>query len=205
MLQVPPEHYEQSAYDELHRWLSYWYQLRSVRATGAQTVLEIGKGTGVLSWYMRERSKIDVVTLDFDASLEPDVVGDIRAVDQLFDADQFDAVCAFQVLEHLPFEDFAPTLKKMSRISKRDVLISLPNWGYFLQFRFHLWRFKYAFGRKLRRPFTWRFDGEHHWEVGTRGYSPKKVRQTIETVLRIKEELVYPDYPYHVGYWLTKT
>ena len=202
MVQVATEHYDPSNYDELHRWVSYWYQFQAVASCQPKTMLEIGKGGGVLSWYLRERLGLDVVTVDFDASLEPDVVADVRALRDHFDADQFDLVCAFQVLEHLPYDDFQPALRELRRVSKRDILISLPNWGYFLAVRLHIWKLKLAFGRKVRRPFEWQFDGEHYWEVGTKGHQPKTVRAAIEEVVPLVDETVYPDYPYHRSYHL---
>ena len=142
--------------------MAYWYQIQAVSKAGASDVLEIGRGTGVVSDYLRGRLGLNVTSFDLDEALEPDVVGDVRRLDDFFEPDSFDAVCAFQVLEHLPFEDFRPTLEKMAAVAKKYVVISLPHWGSFLHFRLWISRWQFVFGRKIARPHTWRFDGQHH-------------------------------------------
>lgn len=204
MVQVPPEHYGPAGYDEFNRWVSYWYQIRAVQGTGARSVLEVGKGSGLLSWYMRERLGIRVVTADFEAALAPDVVVDVRDLASRFPCDSFDLVCAFQVLEHLPFCDFRRALEQMAAVSRSRVIISLPNNGHTLQMRLHLWRFQLSVGRKFAWRRHWRFDGEHYWEVGTHGHQPEEVRRAIREVFSIERETVYPDYPYHRSYELRK-
>lgn len=176
--------------------MAYWYQLRALARTGARSVLEIGRGTGVVSDYLRRRG-FRVVTLDIDPALRPDVVGDVRNAAALFRPRAFDAVCAFQVLEHLPFADFAPTLAGLAQVARRSVVFSLPHWGYTLHVRLWVKRYQLVFGRKLTRPFTWRFDGQHHWEIGTRGYPLARVVATVASVLDIDAHYFCPDYPYH--------
>lgn len=196
MPQVAAEHYTFGRYDQRHRWLAYWYQLQTIARTGARSVLEIGRGSGVVSDYLRRRG-IHVVTLDIDPALRPDVVGDVRHVGALFRPRSFDTVCAFQVLEHLPFADFAPTLAQMAQVARRHVIISLPHWGYAVHVRLWLKRYHFVFGRKITRPYTWRFDGQHHWEMGTRGHSLRRVVETVAHVLDIERHYFCPDYPYH--------
>ena len=196
-LQVTLDHYKPEQYEELHRWISYWYQIQSIIRSGAKSVLEIGLGTGIVTHYLRHRLGLKVTTLDFDESLNPDIVGDVRELASLVGGRQFDAVAAFQVLEHLPFEDFVPVLKQMARVSRKVVLISLPYNGTFFQVRLKVWRLSVAFGRKIPRYCKWRFDGEHYWEIGTRGHSLTRIRSAIKAVLDIEWEYFCPDYPYH--------
>jgi hypothetical protein len=199
MTQVPSDHYSATGYDEWHRWVSYWYQIRAAMRAAPSSVLEIGVGTRVVSHYLTERLAYDVTTFDFDASLSPHVVGDVRELEQHFAPDTFDCVCAFQVLEHLPYEDFLPTLTQLNRVARRSVLISLPHWGAILQFRIRVLRLRWClvWGRKFTPPHTWTFDGEHYWEIGTRGYALKKVIRDIRQVLDIERHYFCPDYPYH--------
>lgn len=203
-VQVAPEHYSAARYDELHRWISYWYQIQTVARAQPRRVLEVGSGTGVLRWYMQERLGLEVTTVDCDATRSPDIVADVRSLSEHVGENEYDLVCAFQVLEHLPFEDFPRALEELARISRDRVAISLPNNGHFFQLRAHVWRFKLAFGRKLRWNRDWTFDGEHYWEVGTRGHMPDDVRHVLLDRFVIEHEEVYPDYPYHVGYDLRK-
>ena len=202
-VQVEASHYEAASYDELHRWISYWYQIQCVIRCQAKTVLEIGPGTGILTWYLRERLGMHVVTADIDASRRPDVVCSVTELSRHFAPGQFDLVCAFQILEHLPYAEFQPALREMSKISRKRVAISLPNHGTTARLHLQLWRFDLNFGRKLRlRRRPWRFDGQHYWEVGAVGQEPEVVRRAIEEVAQIERETVYPDYPYHRAYEL---
>lgn len=203
-VQVAPEHYQPESYDELHRWISYWYQIQTVARARPRRVLEVGSGSGVLRWYMQERLGLEVTTADCDDTRAPDIVTDIRELSKHTGEGAFDLVCAFQVLEHLPFGDFPQALGELVRASRDRVAISLPNNGHFFQLRAHIWRFKLAVGRKLRWRRDWKFDGEHYWEVGTRGHMPDDVRRAIEGVADVEREEIYPDYPYHIGYDLRK-
>jgi hypothetical protein len=200
-VQVGRSHYRADAYDSLERWISYWYQARMVLDTAASTVLEIGTGTGTLAWYLRNRCGITVTTVDHDPELRPDIVADVRSLSRSMAPSSVDVVCAFQVLEHLPFTDFTGALSEMAKIARTHVLISLPENGHFLQLRLHAWRLKLAFGRKiLLRRRRWTFDGEHHWEVGTRGHDPRRIRQAVPPTLALEHEAPCPDYPYHRAY-----
>jgi SAM-dependent methyltransferase len=197
MAQVLPDHYGPSIYEHLYRWISYWYQIQAILRANPSTVLEIGPGTGVLTNYLRNRLGIKVTTFDFDSTRNPDVVGDIRNLTDYFDVASFDCVCAFQVLEHIPYHDFEKVLGHLASVSRKHVLLSLPYWGYFIQFRIRLFKVSFAFGIKVTRPFTWHFDGQHYWEIGTRGYPLRRVLNSISTVLQIDRHYFCPDYPYH--------
>jgi hypothetical protein len=196
MPQVLPEHYSLK-YDSRDRWLSYWYQIQAVARAGAQSVVEVGSGSGVLSTYLRQQLGLSVVTFDFDESRKPDVVGDVRQFASHFQPRAYDAVCAFEVLEHLPFDNFIPVLTQLAIVSRRYVILSLPHWGYFVQVRFWLKRWRFVYGRKITRPYTWQFDGQHYWEIGTRGYSLRRISDAISEVVTIKSQYFCQDYPYH--------
>jgi 2-polyprenyl-3-methyl-5-hydroxy-6-metoxy-1,4-benzoquinol methylase len=197
VVQVPTDHYAPAAYDELHRWASYWHQIQAVVRTGARRVLEVGVGSGVLSAYLRQRLGLDVTTCDFDASLRPDLVGDVRQLDAVVPEQSFDAVVAFQVLEHLPFADFVPALRQLARASRRHVILSLPHYGWSVQGRLRLWKWNWAFSRRVSRFPRWQFNGEHHWEIGTRGHALRRVRAAVASVLAIERDYFCPDYSYH--------
>src|SRR5258706_6379231 len=105
-VQVAPEHYGFERYDEAERWMSYWHQIRAVLAVRPKRVLEIGPGSGVFRSYLRAAG-VEVNTLDIDTSRDVDYVADITKLDTALPAGlTFDAICAFQGLEHLPLDDF---------------------------------------------------------------------------------------------------
>src|SRR5579859_1169288 len=155
-------------YQTEERWTSYWYQIETVMALAPKTVLEIGKGSGITSFYLREQG-VRVTTLDLDPALKPDVTGSVEAI-PLADA-SFDVVLCAEVLEHLPFEKFRKCLSELRRTAKDRVVVSLPHWGWGFAltwklplFRKHEWFWKLT-GLKSIPP-----GGEHFWEIGRRGY-----------------------------------
>lgn len=202
--QVPVEHYAGRAYDELHRWVSYWYQAGMVASTGAQSLLEVGVGSGVLRWYLRDRLGIVVTSVDIDPALGPDVVSDVLRLSDHFGPGSFDAVCAFQVLEHLPFADLDRALGQLSAVSREHVLISLPNNGRTVRLAVDLGGHEFKFGTKLHSGRPWQFDGQHHWEVGTRGHSRADVRRILDRRFVVDREFAYPEHPYHRAYQMRK-
>jgi SAM-dependent methyltransferase len=115
------------------RWASVWHQLDEVIQLQPASVLEIGPGPGVFK-HMATLFGISVETLDFDPDLKPDHVGSATALP--FAEGSYDVVCAFQMLEHLPYSDAQQAFAEMRRVSRRHVVISLPDakqvWRYSL-------------------------------------------------------------------------
>src|SRR5258708_180301 len=100
--QVTKAHYAGSAYRSGERWMSYFHQLGLVETIGAKNVLEVGVGSGVLERELEARG-VDVTTLDIAEDLQPDIVGSVTKI-PCEDA-SFDVALAFEVLEHMPFEE----------------------------------------------------------------------------------------------------
>lgn len=202
MSDVEPTHYDVAAYDTLERWISYWYQVRLLERLRPTSVLHIGVGNGTVPWALRSQLGMHVTTADFDSRLNPDVTVDVRTLDAHFEPKSFDVVCAFQVLEHLPFGDFECALRQMARVARKHVVFSIPNNGKTVALRVDIGGRKLALGAKIPLNRRWKFDGQHHWEVGTRGHSARAVRGVILSVAPIESEEVYPDYPYHRAFVL---
>ena len=128
------EHYFKSKYNKLERFISYFYQIELVnkfaekpfdlaQGKSGKKILEIGNGNGFVSDYLK-KSGFDVVTFDFDENLNPDIVGDIREIN--LQEDSFNIVTAFEILEHISFDDVESVLEKINKITKKYVIISLP-------------------------------------------------------------------------------
>ncbi len=109
----------------LDRFSSYHYQLREIFEAKPKSVLEIGVGDKVIGSYLKNNTDITYTSADYSDKLGPDIVADVR---HLPCADNsFDVVCAFEVLEHIPFQDFELAVKELLRVSKHRVLISMPH------------------------------------------------------------------------------
>ena len=72
-VQVDTAHYQAATYEQRERLYSYVEQVSLVSELGGQSVIEVGCGSQVITELLRMRG-INVTTVDFDASLKPDVV-----------------------------------------------------------------------------------------------------------------------------------
>ena len=164
MISNHPKHYGFDAYVNKRRWASYWHQLNEIFLASPQSVLEVGVGAGVIGAVLRQFG-IDYESLDLDAALKPDHVAPVTAMP--FDDAEFDVVTCFQVLEHIPYESFAPALRELRRVARRVVIMSLPDARPMWSFQFALPRvFAVSlFARMPRlRARTHKPGGEHFWK-----------------------------------------
>ncbi len=201
--QVDKDTYTFQRYTKQDRWASYYYQIREILACDVTSVLEIGAGEGILRNYLRTHSTIAYRLLDIANDLDPDVLGSITAIP--FAHSAFDIVCAFEVLEHIPFEQLGPALSELSRVAKRRVIISIFHSAqpvkvllkipFLPEVRF-LW--------KAPNPRMHKFDGQHYWEIGKRDYSHRRVRHLIRKHFMIYREFIPFDTPYYHFYILDK-
>jgi ubiquinone/menaquinone biosynthesis C-methylase UbiE len=166
--QVDKSHYG-AKYRGRDRWLSYFYQLALVRSVAPKSALEIGPGEGIVTATLR-KDGVRVVTCDIAEDLQPDVVGSVVALP--FKDEEFELSIAAEVLEHIRFEDVPQALKELRRVSSKYVVVSLPHpgWVFSLSFKLPLLPYLSLF---FQIPFFWqehKFNGEHYWELGKRGY-----------------------------------
>lgn len=172
-IQVKKSHYFRKKYNSLERFVSYYYQTSLVTDLVDQDsgeILEIGVGNGMTSQYLRNAG-FNISTCDVDRNLNPDVVADIRNLP--FENNSFDIVTAFEVLEHLPWEDFEKTLLEIKRITNKYAVISLPyrSTGFEIILKFPGVRtlFKQNFlDWFLRIPLKFggiKTSGQHYWEI----------------------------------------
>jgi Methyltransferase domain len=195
-VQVEPAHYDFERYDDAERWMSYWHQLRAVLAVRPRTVLEIGPGSGVFRRTL-EHAGVTVKTLDIDASRGVDYVADITQLDTTLPAGlTFDAVCAFQVLEHLPLAEFETCLANLARRASPHVFLSLPYRGLRIRFSFWWGDHHLTLGGKLMLPWRHTPIPEHHWELGY-PLTARKITRRIARHLDVVSRGFIRDNPYH--------
>ncbi|MCK5766961.1 MAG: methyltransferase domain-containing protein, partial [Candidatus Atribacteria bacterium] len=65
------------------------------------------------------------MALDFDPNLNPDRVGSVLNIP--FEDNFFEVVACYEVLEHLPFENFNKAISEIFRVSKSWAILSLPD------------------------------------------------------------------------------
>jgi predicted SAM-dependent methyltransferase len=173
--QVDKQHYDFLRYVSKPRWNSVWHQIDEVLKLKPNRVLEIGPGPGIFKNIM-QLCGVTVKTLDLDPELNPDYLGSATAIP--FADRSFDVVCAFQMLEHLSYENSLLAFEEILRVSSKHVVISLPDSRPVWRILVHvpkLGRIAWLLPRPFSFPRRHSFDGEHYWEINKRDYALSKV------------------------------
>lgn len=194
--QVDKSHYSFSNYVSKNRWASIWHQLNEVIKLYPDTVLELGPGPGIFK-VLLSHFGITVATLDLDPELEPDYIG--SATELPFADNTYDCVCAFQMLEHLPYDKSLQAFREMGRIAIKNLVLSLPDSKQKYEYSFDIPK---VGKRTIRIPKPGIkehvFDGEHYWEINKKGFPLKKI---LNDFSQQKFSLTYtyrvPEMPYH--------
>ncbi|WP_211260228.1 class I SAM-dependent methyltransferase [Xenophilus azovorans] len=163
------------------RWASVWHQLDEVLKQNPKSVLEIGPGPGIFK-NIAVNIGLNFKTLDLDPELNPDYIGSADALP--LPDNSFDAVCAFQVLEHMPFDTSMKALQEMCRVAKKIAIISLPEAGYCWPNTIslpYIRKVQFIIKNPFKKPQKHVFDGEHYWEIGKQGYDLPRVMDAIKS------------------------
>ena len=199
-IQVSKENYNFPFYVTKERWSSYWQQIYMAYESGAKSILVVGVGDSIAVEAIKTFCH-DVTTFDFDETLNPDIVGDIRNLDTLLER-KFDLIICCQVLEHLPYTEFVKILKLMKKVSD-NLVLSLPyrHWR-ILDIKIKIPRIKrFSISLIIPKFFEdFKFNGQHYWEVGTKGYSRRRVLEDIRSVFKNSTQVKFNDYHYHAFY-----
>lgn len=195
--QVTRDHYQFGRYMSKERWVSLWHQLAEISLIKANNVLEIGVGGGTFKLVATSMG-IDVKTIDIDPALQPDYVASVRNLP--FRSNSFDAACAFQVLEHLPYKFALQSFAEVVRVARSHILISLPDAQRVWRFVLHVpgvgpWSFQIP--RPTISTQMHQFDGEHYWEINKRGFELARVIADLSTCALLRRTFRVPEFPYH--------
>ena len=112
----------------------------------------------------------------------------------------YDVVCAFQMLEHLPYETALQAFAEMVRVSRHNVVISLPDALPVWQYRYHVPKFgtrSLLFPRPILKQPEHVFDGEHHWEINKKGYGLGRVIKDFGRLCHLTRTYRVFENPYH--------
>lgn len=177
--------------EALEHWNYYWHQqkiMQNVVSYRGEDFLEIGVGSGFTANYCRSKGA-NVTTLDIDLEKKPDIVA--NAVHYDF-KQKYDYLMAYEVLEHIPYDEFEIIVKKFRTFIKKYAFISIPrNERTIFSVNLKLPKFK-PVGLEwkiLNRKIT---TAAHHWELDYNGFSTKRVEQLFKNSgLTIVEKLEY--------------
>ena len=197
--------YLKFTYDTKERFCSYWHQIDEVLKLNPGKVLEIGIGSRFMTGYLQEKG-INIKTLDILYDLRPDVVGSVISLPYMNAS--FDVVTCYQVLEHLPYENFTAVIAELSRVSRCHVILSLPDSTTVYRVNIELPRIK-PLKKLIRHPFPRTtplpHDSSHHWEIGKNQYPLKRILGDIErSNFRIIKTYRVFEFHYHRFFILSK-
>ena len=203
--QVEPVHYFSPGYLSKGRFASWWHQINEIVSLAPDSILEIGLGFGLVAHCLKKLG-FKVITMDIDARLKCDIVGSVLSIPCSDHA--FDLVAAFQVLEHLPYENFLKALREIHRVTRRYAVLSLPDCRRAYRFEIQIPKigdFKILIPLpRLKTPIHC-FDGQHYWEIGKAGYPLWRVLEDIHrSGFRVVKCYRVFEMPYHCFFVLVK-
>lgn len=203
--QVEPTHYFNEVYDSKERFINYWHQINEIIKLNPKLVLGIGIGNGFVSKYLKER-KLNIVTLDIDKRLNPDIVGSV--MNMPFSDKSFEVVACYELLEHIPYENFHKVLSELFRVSKSYTIMSLPDASRVYRVYIQIPKIgvlkRLISVPRLKNPIH-KFDGEHYWEIGKAGYPLSKIVSDIQRAgFEIEKTYRTFEHPYHRFFILKK-
>jgi ubiquinone/menaquinone biosynthesis C-methylase UbiE len=194
--QVERTHYSFQKYGHKERWISYFHQIDEVSRLEPRSVLEVGVGDRVFGSYLKNNTDIRYTSVDVAEDLSADLKGSVTALP--IPDGSYDVACAFEVLEHLPYEEFPKALSELGRVSKKHVVVSLPHFGPPIQFFLKLPLLgRIQFSWKIPYFKRHEFNGEHYWEIGKKGFSSSKIKNEIRKRFKIIKDFVPFGSQYH--------
>ena len=196
-------------YDELGRFSSYWHQVHEALSPQPETLLEVGPGTYLFHDYLTRRG-VSATILDIVPPEQPGVVGTVTHLP--FRDNSFDVAVAFEVLEHIPFDQFPIGLVELCRVARRRVVVSVPDNRYYVRLLANGLsragakshgreaRLLVSFPRLLHRrlpPREAKLGASHLWEIGRHGFPLNRVLSSTPDGIRLVCHQRLWHYPFH--------
>ena len=192
---------------------SYLQQMLWIKScSGISSIFEVGPGEGFCATNLRKLG-YQYETLDkFKvANFEPDYNQSFTNFSADDHPKKYDMACAFQVVEHFPYEKFKENILKLAKISKRYVFISIPyscyGFSFNVSFTFNQKSYFRKIGfyiptlkknRKYREEYMKRYPwAVHYWEIGRKQFPLKKILKDIDELKLKVIRKSHGENPYH--------
>lgn len=203
--QVAPDHYFNKDYDSKGRFIGYWHQVNETMTLEPHSILEIGIGNGFVANYLKKRG-FNVTTVDIDERLNPDKVGSVLSLP--FPSESFEVVTCFEVLEHLPYENFPKALSEIYRVSSKYAVLSLPDSSRVYRVNIQIPKIgelKRLIPLPRWKPPKHELDGKHYWEIGEAGHPLRRIFDNLDRAgFRVINSYRLFEMPYYRFFVLAK-
>lgn len=164
-------------FESREHWLSYWHQIKIMEGivNPNDSLIEVGIGTGFTSNYLKGKN-IDVLTVDVDENKSPDIVAD--AVN-FAPKKKYDHFCAFEVFEHMDFNEMVRTIDNLKSYINKNIFISVP---VFKKTPIALELKVKSFWKSITVPIpkTKIIDPHHAWELNYKEFTEKHLISKFE-------------------------
>lgn len=161
-------------------WKLYWQQqkLMEDHLKPNDKILEIGVGTSFTANYLKSKN-YNVTTFDIDDEKNPDIVGNIVEYD--WGSEKFSHVLAFEIFEHIPYEEFKRVLSNLHTVTD-CIFLSLPlNKKTVFSLDIKLPKLKkkhFSFSINKNKITT----KNHFWEVGYKNYTENNIENDFSEI-----------------------
>ncbi len=110
------------------RWMYYWYQQKIFfgRIEKNERILEVGVGKKI-TYNLLKQQGFDIKSADIDKEKDPDIEINIAIADDSFF--NYDVVLAFNIFEHIPYDEFMSVMQKCYNNKIIKMFISFPRYG----------------------------------------------------------------------------
>lgn len=204
-LKLSKSAYFSEEYFKLPQLISQVTQLRDVYRMRPSNIIEVGIGNGLFSNQLRNCG-IDIVTIDINDSLSPDICCSIEEIpdniEKFSKASKWDLLVCCEVLEHMPFSQFEKSIDIFKNISDR-LYLTLPNFGKTVGMGglLKIPRIGYVEASMYLNTHFGSIPDEHYWEVGSSKATRRKI--IIDLLKKRYKNVIYSRYtfnPYHGSY-----
>jgi len=199
------------------RWSSYFNQVNEILKLGkpGNKILEVGPGAMVAHDVLK-RFGFHTTTVDIDQTYHPDILSDVRELD--LPPNSYDIIACFEILEHIPYDDFKQVMAKFHKITKKYCIISLPTFGLQLVLTlklpkipkipsFNLFGKNFTLSCLLSLPIPLKKKPlpYHQWEIGRPGYPLRRIKADfIKNNFNLVKFFYVPEHPWFTFFILEK-
>ena len=172
-------------------WMLYYYQQKLLlnQINVHERIAEVGVGSKFTYNYLKSKG-YKVESIDIDANKKPDKI--INIVDCDISELKYDVILAFNIFEHIPYNEFILVINKLHNAGVKKIFLGLPyNKKIVFELYLHIGRFLNIHKAVLfkKNKITAK---NHQWEIDYQEYSFDKITEDlVECGYQLKNHFNY--------------